>query len=170
MTVGGKSRPQISWLIYHDTKEQNLTEGLRPLFPGAKWIEYKPAFAQTPEPTLVEVWGLRVLEYLDRLPLGVKRISSRKLKAEVGAGEIATKTWQRIIRQVCEQSSNVTMTHRNHSSMVGSEVSNMVITHRNLSSMIDGQVLNTSVTSTPWKRDGQSLVRVEASLFGFEAA
>lgn len=150
ITVGGKSRPQISWLIYHDTKEQNLTEGLRPLFPGAKWINYKPVFAQTPEPTLIEVWGLRVLEYLDRLPLEVKKISSRKLKGELGAGDITTKTWQRIVDHVCEQGSKVVMTYRDQSSMV------------------DGQFLNSPTTSTLWKREGSSLVMVEACLFGFE--
>ena len=165
MTVGGKSRPQISWLIYHDTKEQNLTDGLRPLFPSAKWIDFKPVFAKTPEPTLVEVWSLRVLEFLDRLPLDVKKISSRKLKVEVGAGDITTKTWQRIIDQVCE---NSTIYHRNQSSMVSGMVSNVVMTHRNISSMVDGQVPNSPVPSTAWQRDGQSLVRLEAGLFGFE--
>lgn len=142
ITVDGKSRPQISWLIYHDTREQNLTDGLRPLFPGGQWIDYKPVFAQTPEPTLIEVWGLRVLEYLDRLPLDLLKISSRKLKVGVGAGDVAERTWVRLVDRVCELAA---MTYRNPSSMVGG-----------------------SYHVTPWKRDGRSLVRVEAGLYGFE--
>ena len=85
-----------------------------------------------------------MLEYLDRLRLDVKKISSRRIKEEVGAGEIAERTWVRIVDRVFELAA---MTHRKHSSMVGG-----------------------SYHVTRWKREGRSLIRLDAELFGFEAA
>jgi hypothetical protein len=140
VTVDGKSLPQISWFIFHETKELSLTEALRPLYPGAKWENYRPLFAQAPEPTLIEAWGQKVRDYLEHLPLEAKKISSRQLKREVKAGKVAARTWNRIIDHVC---------------------SNSAMPHKRPSSMVDGIVPNSAGISMAWKRSGQCIVRLD---------
>jgi hypothetical protein len=136
--------PQTSWFIFHETKDQSLTEGLKPLYPGARWEKYRPLFTQEEEPTLVETWSTTVLEHLSSLPREIKKISSRSLKLDVGADEVADATWKRVMDTVIE----LTAKTRTESSYMGTG----------------------SKRVTPWKREGRSMVRIEAGLFGFEAA
>jgi hypothetical protein len=144
ITVAGKALPQTSWFIFSETKEQSLTKRLKPLNPGATWVEYQPLFAQASEPTLVDTWSKVVLEYLDSLPMDQKKISGKLLKSAVGGSEVADATWKRIIDTAVELTS---------------------MDHRKISSMSDG-----SKVLTHWKREGRSLVRVDAELFGLAAA
>ena len=43
--VNGKSHPQLTFMIYLDTEQNNLTETLKPWFPLATWEEYQPVYA-----------------------------------------------------------------------------------------------------------------------------
>jgi hypothetical protein len=146
--VNGKCEPQTSYMIYPNSKGEDITAVLRPQFPKARWEAYRPRFAVV-KLGVTGQWVEVVLEYLDQQLSNVKKISSRTLKVEVGAVAIAASTWTRIIDQVCEQSSNVTRDHKNL--LMG-----------------DSEVPNSVLTSTPWKRDGQSVVRVDGELFGFK--
>jgi hypothetical protein len=42
ITVDGKVMPQLSWMIFHETKDQSITEGLKGLYPGATWVDSHP--------------------------------------------------------------------------------------------------------------------------------
>ena len=145
--VNGTCEPQTSYMIYPNSKGEDITAVLRPQFPKARWEAYRPRFAVVSMGVTAR-WVEKVLEYLDRQPSTVKKISSRTLKVEVGASVIAANTWTRIINQVCEQSSNVTRDHKNL--LMG-----------------DGEIPSWLSTSTPWRRAGQSVVRVDAEFFGF---
>ena len=145
--VNGTCEPQTSYMIYPNSKGEDITAVLRPQFPKARWEAYRPRFAVVSMGVTAK-WVEKVQEYLDRQPSTVKKISSRTLKVDVGASVIAANTWTRIINQVCEQSPNVTRDHKN-----------LLMGY--------GEVPNWLSTATPWRRDGQSVVRVDAEFFGF---
>ena len=148
--VNGKCQSQTTYMFYPNSRGEDVSAILRPQFPYANWEKYGPRSAVVKEGVAAK-WVATVLEYLDQLAPTVRKIGSKTLKVELGAGAIATDTWTRIINRVCEHSSHVTADHR--SILMG--ISDLEYSPYN---------------STAWKRDsgGQSLVRLDCEYLGFK--
>lgn len=98
----GKALPQEALLVYYDTKDQNLTSLLKPLYPGATWYDFKGKTVKADgTPTkIIATWVDQVKVVLSGLPVETVSISSRKLKVLAGAQSIAARTWAKITQTI----------------------------------------------------------------------
>jgi hypothetical protein len=97
-TVNGVALPQDTLLIYKDKRSGRLTDLLKPLYPGAIWTEYQPAFKPVSQDSFA-AWvskGVAYIEQHARQP-----VSSQALKKAIGAGDVPRRTWTRMVESIC---------------------------------------------------------------------
>ncbi len=98
VTVDGKALPQISFLIYKNSRHYDLTGKIAPWFPEAQWVKYKPVFCDEAEEGLMETWTEKVQEYLEGLPQDQTKVGSKTVKKAVHAEGVVSSTWARITK------------------------------------------------------------------------
>ncbi|QOJ36864.1 MAG: hypothetical protein HRU82_18755 [Nitrospira sp.] len=141
ITLNGKAGGQETILFYEDTVDFNLSERLVEIYPGASWDAYQPVYAKESK-TLVSKGVEAVMNFLDMVPAEQNEMKMLALKVATGMQSTAKATWSRIMDQVEAEYSNP---------------------HKKTPLMPDG-----TFPATPWKREGHSLVRVEAGLYGLK--
>ena len=93
----GKALPQETLTIHYDTKNESLTDLLKPMYWGATWIEYNKK-APVKKEGVIATWVETVKAKLNDLPHEQWEISSRALKALGGAQEVPAGTWKHVTR------------------------------------------------------------------------
>jgi hypothetical protein len=68
---------------------------LKTVMPGVVWKKWTPYFVPETE-GIIETWANKVQEYLNALPEGVNRVSSRSLRKELKAEKLAPATWTKV--------------------------------------------------------------------------
>lgn len=91
------SGPSKALLVYYDRKGENLTDALKPLWPGATWKDFKAKKTGS-----IGTWVETVKTYLNGLPEGVEKISSQSLRVAVDAKEVPSGTWRDVMKSLGE--------------------------------------------------------------------
>jgi hypothetical protein len=102
VTIDGKALPQVTFGIWQDTKNQDLTTLLKTVYRGATWKTYEPRYAEkAPELEEGKVDRLvkEVQAFLSTYP--EDSISSQSLKKLLGQTSVPRRTWARVTKKMC---------------------------------------------------------------------
>jgi len=92
-TLNGKTRRQETFGIWMDTKVQDLTAFLKPVYPGSSWVEYVPVQKRKVCEAGRSKWVEKAVEYLTTYRTSIKRSD---LKVAIGADALNRMSWKRI--------------------------------------------------------------------------
>lgn len=96
----GQARPMKGWLVHRDIGIQPV---LSSVMPGVKWAEWEAKHLTGPEgrqPGAIATTVLKIVDYLKKLPEGIDKVSTRKLKEATGLGDIPPRTFTHALGEV----------------------------------------------------------------------
>lgn len=99
----GEAKPMTAWVMH---KHRNIRDPLSRIMPGIRWQRWKPNHFPTFEGSTEDV-AEKIAEHLRQLPETVSKISSRRLRSDLGMSKgqpafIADRTWTRARKMISE--------------------------------------------------------------------
>ena len=98
-TVHGEAVAMKAWLIHYDTSFRKL---INRVMPGVVWKEWEAKYLQA-KTSKIEDAARKIRGYLEGLSEEVRKVSTMKLKKEVGAKDIPSQTWKYALRSCLEE-------------------------------------------------------------------
>ncbi len=107
-TVHGEAVPMKAWLIHYETSFRKL---INRVMPGVVWKEWEAKYLQA-KTSKIEDAARKIRGYLEGLSEEVRKVSTMKLKKEVGARDIPSQTWKLALQSCLEETPYWTLEDR----------------------------------------------------------